>query len=799
MTKVNVTFADDGVTSDGLHYQITGQITFSTTATSGTLVFNDVGKSSGIRYDMGGLFRFDVGPIAGSPPVWSGVPSSFSFTNGIANTVSYGQYVSNQGTSVGVGFPASVTVSSSAKSLVYSGANALGTTQAYIVETNVNGSTASTTFSVVIGLGNNPPNWQNVFFSVPQGGTYNLNSQCTDPDLGDTITYAPLLALPQGITLNSVSGLITVSSTVSTGAYSARFRATDSANHIADSNNLTLSVTGPSQTFSVSDITFARNTASVTSISVPGANASTRVVVDFGYVGGVTADLNTLQLNYDASSGDPLKNANWSINNAGASTDAMSGDLTRPARLVAYDVTQPSGLRVYFPNHTQIPGFTGDFLNNGLQSAYNAIVSNGGQGIIELNPNTPMVDVFPQGRARLVFTGAHNITLQSQTVSTKARIWANGVNSQGMIQLFNGAVFNMIDIDLSPGASPNAGRAPGASQAYFAALNALPSTASTNVTRCWIHHGANGFGSGNNITAPVGWFNFVDTVFGDNGPDALNNASGGGYGQTHHTYMGQLSRFASFTGCTFLECDGGHLSKGRSIETRYLGCVFLSAHSCYASAQENAAINIDEMKDQQVPGIGPHQVIGCLIVKRWPPNPHIYGPSSSVVWQDLNNGIALHGHMLQLNAEPTTANGGIDNGGIVRLQFYNNIIYNEFTTALQSSKAGCFLNNGTQWPAGSSIDVRDCIYMGPNTPGSLNGVNISSQGFISDAALFSTSSLMLTTTSANTFFPNRNNGFDDFRPSSSFAASAVRSINRPRWPLAPYGSDVVNQGNKGCY
>ena len=200
---------------------------------------------------VGGLLRFKVGPSTTqvAAPAWQTLPN-LSFTYGIVSTFPFASLVSSSAlplTFSGLGsYPSGVTVDSSNKAIAFSGVSVLGAYSGLAVNATdaLNQSTSSNTYSVTVALGTHAPVWDSTtLLSIPQGGLYNLNTICTDQDAGDSITFSPLTSLPTGFSLNQPAGVLSVASSVGIGAYSARFRGTDLTSRVADSGNLTISVT----------------------------------------------------------------------------------------------------------------------------------------------------------------------------------------------------------------------------------------------------------------------------------------------------------------------------------------------------------------------------------------------------------------------------------------------------------------------------------------------------------------------------------------------------------------------------
>ncbi len=199
---------------------------------------------------MAGLFRLVTTVQAAQVPVWSGTPASFAFVYGVAKSYSIAAYISTLPpvtlTQVGV-WPAGITLNSAAKTINSTIANVLGTTVVTILASDgVGNAVQSPPISLIVALGQNAPVWNaTTFISVQRGNTFSLSTLCTDPDKGDVITWSPLLTLPVGVvTLNTVTGLLTVAAGAAIGSYNVRFRATDTTLRVADSAVLTLSVTG---------------------------------------------------------------------------------------------------------------------------------------------------------------------------------------------------------------------------------------------------------------------------------------------------------------------------------------------------------------------------------------------------------------------------------------------------------------------------------------------------------------------------------------------------------------------------
>jgi hypothetical protein len=244
---------------------------------------------------MGGLFEFLVGTTTSAiPPAWQGFPSSFSFAFGVASSQAFAQYATSPNsltfsTSGSVAYPAGLTISSGA--LRYNGSTAISTYAGLTIlaTDNVGLSTRSPAYSAIIALGAHAPVWSGTtFISIQAGNSFNLNTICSDQDPGDAITFTPLIVLPTGISLNQVTGLITVAQSVAVNPYNVQFRATDRTNRVADSVVLTLSVTAPA----IAPITWATIPSTVTIArggTLPlGANAASAFgyTLSFGMING---------------------------------------------------------------------------------------------------------------------------------------------------------------------------------------------------------------------------------------------------------------------------------------------------------------------------------------------------------------------------------------------------------------------------------------------------------------------------------------------------------------------------------
>jgi hypothetical protein len=641
--------------------------------------------------------------------------------------------------------------------------------------------------------------------TLPQATVYSVASFALPP--GVTITVGPASSKTAaqlanaGVTL-STAGLFSASPTATVFDYSGiDLRCDDGQGHFADTGPWQLRVTAPVQVFQVNDTTFSRGFARSDTISVPSSITSgmvaPRIAIDSGYVGGLTTDPTLLKLNYDGSLGDPFcTNHQW---DSGRAATDMPGDAVRPSfRLVAYDAQ----------NLGQIvsQNLSGAVIGSSFtspQAAINSLPSTGGKVLIPPGIVYSGNDLGTIGISFPPFAANAQITVESKIPGVRA-ILQGRITSGGGIGGVVGTNFpsgaasyvltlNWLDISVKSRTSSSVG------------VTLAFGDWTLNMTGCRVHHCNNGLITGNQGgTVPKASVFLTDCQFGDCGSGDFS--SGNTWGFYHPVYLGEMTKLAVVTGCYFYGSDGGHLAKFRGVENHLLGCVLRSEHSSYESAFENAAIDFDRAPDENLPGAQPHEIIGCLIEKVWPPTKHVHGPKPpSQPSYSTPGEIDLHGHMIQIGAQPM-AGTGTPTTGKIRLHVYNNTIINPFDMTLQA-EGGLFRSSfgvvGTPsgLPIDTVFDVKDNLYLGgpmSNTQSGIanNGVFKSNNAFLNDP----TDNTVYTLAQLSAQFPLSSNSVPEYVPQNPVSCPA-RSIQRPKWGRsgAAYGSTAVTTTRRGAF